>query len=183
MVYIITDGELVKIGVAKNVENRLKGLQTANGRKLRVVYVFDGNMGLEKALHRTFKEYKTIAANEWFKVDLNVLESGLKKYKKGKLDVAKAKHKARFINVKTPNKKIDYTGVKKLDRRKDIRSRRKDLLDDIRSQIETSVKMISYAPLVNKYGFTKPEITFFVRSSRLSKSVFTHNSNIAKKIN
>lgn len=79
-VYVITDGEYVKIGVARNgVENRVNGLQTGNPRKLFVVRTFECKKSevflLEKGLHGRFKNYNV--KNEWF--TLGVLDE-IKKY-------------------------------------------------------------------------------------------------------
>ena len=140
------------------------------------------NMSLEKALHKKLAKFRTEVANEWFRVDKHTLDSILGGYKTGtklKLDLSLWAHRARLLNNKTPDVKKDYLGVKRSVKKKDVKERRTELLNDIRTQIGASKKMISYAPLVQRYGFTKQEITYFVRSSRLAKDVFLHNKSVA----
>jgi len=183
MVYVITDGELTKVGKAKDVEKRMKGLQTGNGRKLRAIYILDGNTYLEKEIHKKLAKFRTEVANEWFKLDKHTLDSMLGSYKTGtkqRLDLIQGAHRARLLNSKTPDVKKDYLGVKRADKRRDVKERRQELLNDLKSQIGVSKKMISYAPLVQRYGFTKAEISYFVKSSRLAKDVYLHNQSIAK---
>lgn len=67
-VYFITDGEYVKIGVATNVEKRLKGLQTANARKLSVLYSYPSAWPYveESKWHEQYKDRHV--RNEWFDI-------------------------------------------------------------------------------------------------------------------
>ena len=176
MIYIITDGELVKIGKSKNVFNRVKSLQTGNGRRLRVLHIFSGGYSQETKMHKEFKDYRTETANEWFKIpDIDKKLMSLGYGLKG------SRIKAKKINDSIPVVKKDFLGVDKKERKLDVRDRRSRMFEDIKNQIETSNKMISYAPLVKKYQFTKDEITFFVRSAKLSKGVFDHNKMIAER--
>lgn len=41
ILYLITDGEFMKIGVSTNIETRLRELQGGNARKLRVLHVME----------------------------------------------------------------------------------------------------------------------------------------------
>ena len=68
-VYFITDGEFVKIGVADNVEKRLKELQTGNPKELTVVrsVYCENPYYAEKLFHDLFR-YKRVNG-EWFKID------------------------------------------------------------------------------------------------------------------
>lgn len=59
------DGELVKIGFAKNPTKRLSSLQTGNGRKLVITGLAPGGRRLEKALHRKLGEVCRLVG-EWF---------------------------------------------------------------------------------------------------------------------
>lgn len=63
--YIIKGGHKVKIGVSKNVPERLKQLQTSRSMELRVIHVFNGN--LEKELHKQFADYRL--KGEWFSAE------------------------------------------------------------------------------------------------------------------
>lgn len=70
-IYFIRDGlGHIKIGVATNIENRLKALQTANPMKLEFFYgmhvknIDDAYIG-EKELHTKFSEDRLMG--EWFK--------------------------------------------------------------------------------------------------------------------
>ena len=70
-VYFITDGQFVKIGIASNVKNRLRGIQTGNPRTCSVICaipVRDENAArmLERALHGTYKPFSV--SGEWFDI-------------------------------------------------------------------------------------------------------------------
>jgi hypothetical protein len=71
-VYIISAGdEAVKIGVAKNVQRRLKGLQTGHCKKLSIAYEIalagrDRAYAVECRAHRLLKE--KLMEGEWFAV-------------------------------------------------------------------------------------------------------------------
>ena len=70
-VYFISDGEYTKIGIAESLQKRLKGLQTANARKLYPLYVVKVNRpaeahALEIKLHKFFRDKNTIG--EWFDI-------------------------------------------------------------------------------------------------------------------
>ncbi len=75
MVYVISDGNgYVKIGVAENVKNRLRGLQTGNAMDLFVIKTIrtanrSHDMMLESALHKIYDKYRRTTRNgvtEWF---------------------------------------------------------------------------------------------------------------------
>ncbi len=74
-VYLITAGDdVVKIGVAKNVLRRLKGLQTGHYEKLSIAYNIgfprrDVAYAVECRAHRLLKEY--LMEGEWFAVSLD----------------------------------------------------------------------------------------------------------------
>ena len=75
-VYLITDGEYVKIGVANNIIDRIRKLQTGNAKKL-VVLVYQkcpNAYSIEKALHKKYKQYKV--SGEWYDI-LNQVDAGL----------------------------------------------------------------------------------------------------------
>ena len=70
-VYFISDGEYVKIGKANDIKDRLNSLQTANARKLRLLFAFTTKdsskaLELEAILHNRYNEFK--AEGEWFKI-------------------------------------------------------------------------------------------------------------------
>ncbi len=67
-IYLIKAGEtdLYKIGLSKNVNSRIKGLQTGNGNQLLIIDIFQTNFNklFETTLHRHFQLNKT--QGEWF---------------------------------------------------------------------------------------------------------------------
>ena len=70
-VYFITDGQYVKIGVAKNPESRLKELQTGNPRKLTVlcripVATEKDAYRLENRLHFEYEAFAKVG--EWYNI-------------------------------------------------------------------------------------------------------------------
>lgn len=66
MIYFIRAGIAgpVKIGVAKNVSQRLRGLQTAHHQKLNIIREIEGERSDEQKLHRAFAPYRI--TGEWF---------------------------------------------------------------------------------------------------------------------
>jgi len=69
--FIEDSNEKVKIGRAKDIERRRKGLQTGNPRKLLLlgwIRTEDGDdVRLEKRLHQEFSHHR--ASGEWFDLD------------------------------------------------------------------------------------------------------------------
>ncbi|MCK9575748.1 MAG: GIY-YIG nuclease family protein [Candidatus Pacearchaeota archaeon] len=67
--YIITDGEKYKIGYSKDVANRKRQLQTANGSLLDIVFEFETvhGMKLERSIQRSMKHKNIIG--EWFDLE------------------------------------------------------------------------------------------------------------------
>ncbi|MGW7617379.1 GIY-YIG nuclease family protein [Streptomyces antimycoticus] len=55
---------MVKIGITKNLRNRLKGLQTGSPVPLAVLWWHPGSLDLEEAVHREFDDCR--ASGEWF---------------------------------------------------------------------------------------------------------------------
>ena len=78
MVYVITDGSgYVKIGVAKNVEERMRQLQTGNPHELKIIKTFDvdDDLKAESMLHRHFSDRRAKEPiwthfTEWFSADI-----------------------------------------------------------------------------------------------------------------
>jgi hypothetical protein len=66
--YIITDGEFQKIGIAGNPHSRLKELQTGNPRKLSVLKMFEHEdaQRLEVAFHHLMDSGRQ--QGEWFRM-------------------------------------------------------------------------------------------------------------------
>lgn len=70
-VYFISDGEFIKIGKAADPQKRLGELQTANARKLELLYVVPckgdaAARDVEAYLHRVYREYAR--EGEWFDI-------------------------------------------------------------------------------------------------------------------
>lgn len=65
-VYVIgvPGSKVVKIGVARDVESRLRGIQNGNPAKLEVLWRTPGSYELEKKLHRKFRPFRV--QGEWF---------------------------------------------------------------------------------------------------------------------
>lgn len=82
-VYFVTDGEFVKIGIARLFAKRLSGLQTGSPRELKALCVcmfddFIWAQKYEKLLHDHFID-KHIRG-EWFKIDENDIKSAKEKF-------------------------------------------------------------------------------------------------------
>lgn len=75
-VYVLECNGLYKVGVAKDVVNRIAQLQTGNGSIIKEVtsYEFyDMAYVIERTLHKDFKHYKTVG--EWFALDVQAIEA------------------------------------------------------------------------------------------------------------
>jgi hypothetical protein len=73
-VYLISDGEFVKIGIASSVVNRLKNLQTGNGRPLTILLSVKviKPRSLEALLHGNFSCKRM--TGEWFNLSKDELK-------------------------------------------------------------------------------------------------------------
>ncbi len=69
MIYFIQAGENgpIKIGKSDDPERRLKQLQTAHHKELKLLWVEDGAEEKESAYHEDFKDHNI--KNEWFRPD------------------------------------------------------------------------------------------------------------------
>lgn len=65
-VYVIgvPGASVVKIGVARDVESRLRGIQNGNPAKLEVLWRTPGSYDLEGELHKKFRRFRK--QGEWF---------------------------------------------------------------------------------------------------------------------
>lgn len=74
-VYLIQDiyNNTYKIGVTKNLEKRIKALQTGNTCELKLVESFktDYPYRLETMLHRSLEQYRE--KNEWFSLPIDIV--------------------------------------------------------------------------------------------------------------
>jgi len=59
--------DMVKIGYSKNPEKRIKGLNTGNPYKIKILKKIPGDIAREAGIHELFKDLKTEKNNEWFK--------------------------------------------------------------------------------------------------------------------
>lgn len=66
MIYFILNRENshIKIGYSNNPMKRLKALQTGNSFELEILTIIDGDISMEKMLHKKFNNFKI--KNEWF---------------------------------------------------------------------------------------------------------------------
>lgn len=74
MVYFILNKEVnhIKIGYSKNPKQRLKSLQTSSSCKLEMIHTIEGDISIEKFLHKQFK--KIHIYNEWFHYDNSIID-------------------------------------------------------------------------------------------------------------
>ena len=70
-VYFIQCGDLVKIGVAKDVQGRLATLQTGNPAELNLLFYIPGDKDLERELQGRF--YADSVGREWFRLSDEIL--------------------------------------------------------------------------------------------------------------
>ena len=62
--FIVQDNRFVKIGYTDNLVDRMKSLQTASPKTLKVKALLDGGCKTEAELHRMFAQAR--ARGEWF---------------------------------------------------------------------------------------------------------------------
>lgn len=180
MVYFVSDGTYTKIGKSKTPLTRIKDLQTSNANKLFFTHLFDVKDKYEQTLHKLFKEYKTESNNEWFDlrdVDISkILIGNLFKIPQF-LDIKLSEFKASQFNIKA--KEVFKQNQNTPDTNNCNKSKVKLLLQDIQNCLKNKKNTrISYHKYIIDYGFTKEQISFFVKSARLNKLVAKHNNNI-----
>lgn len=71
MIYLISDGDRIKIGKSKNPQKRVSQLQTGCGVKLHLIATYDIPDYYEKRLHKMLRFNRT--TNEWFKLDTETI--------------------------------------------------------------------------------------------------------------
>jgi hypothetical protein len=188
MVYFISDGTYTKIGKSNNPIKRIKDLQTSNGNELKFVYIFDCKDSWEKKLHKLLKQYRTNSCNEWFDLRMCKLEEYFKMfdyYIFQDLNLAKFKanqannefYKGAIHTGESRNNKINTLyGAKNKHKYKALRL---ELIEEIKLHLATlKNKIISYDYYIKKYGFTKNEISFFMKGCKLSKAINDHNQRV-----
>lgn len=180
MVYFISDGTYTKIGKSKNPYSRIKDLQTSNPNKLFFTHLFDVKDKYEKVLHKLFKEFKTNSNNEWFdlrNVNIESVIVGSLKNIPQFVDIKFAEFKASQFNIK--QNEVFRQNQNIPDVEKCNESNIKKLLNEVKNHLETKKKIrISYHKYIVDYGFTKEQISFFIKSARLNKLVMNHNNKI-----
>lgn len=65
-IYFVSDGQLIKIGRAVNVQARLRAMQTSHPRPLTLLAVLGAHVSVERLLHRHFA-FCRHDYGEWFK--------------------------------------------------------------------------------------------------------------------
>ena len=181
MLYFISDGTNTKIGITKNPLKRIKGLQTSNPNKLYFEYIFFIKDKYEKIIHNLLKDYKTSSDNEWFNLKEVDTFKILKQLSLPELkDLKLAEHKAlNFNNLLNGMIKAKQQYKEKPINKEENKSKIKQLLDDVKNHLETKKNIrISYNIYIDKYGFTKDEISYYIKSAKLSKLIFIHNNSI-----
>jgi hypothetical protein len=186
MVYFISDGTYTKIGKSKTPLKRIKALQTSNGNELKFVYLFDCKDSWEKKLHTLFKPYKTGSSNEWFDLRSINYEVSLKSLKNIIFeDLSLAKFRANQSNNEFYKGDV-HTGTARSNKINSLygaknkhKTLRLELIEEIKLHLATlKNKIISYDYYIKKYGFTKNEISFFMKGCKLSKAIYEHNQRV-----
>ncbi len=71
-VYFIHTGEFIKIGIARDVQHRMRQLQGSNPQDMELIACFDGSRELEERLHDRFKHCRH--RGEWFHATPEIFE-------------------------------------------------------------------------------------------------------------
>ena len=69
-----------KIGITKNIKERLETLQTSSPKKLRLIFKYPStdSRTIEKSLHNHFRHYRIRDNGEWFKFQDSMIDSWLR---------------------------------------------------------------------------------------------------------
>jgi len=81
-VYVISDGEYIKVGISQNIKKRISQLKTASPKELTLLYSLDGGRYIESKIHKDLSEYRAREGGEWFlhnKVTIDIIESYIEK--------------------------------------------------------------------------------------------------------
>lgn len=191
MIYFITDGVYTKIGKSKTPLKRIRGLQTSNPNTLKFQYIFDVKESFEPKLHNLFKYFKTDSNNEWFDLRQVSLEQYFCGFNHPSFfDLKLAEFKAKQLNNELFRGEIHTSearqkvfkenyNIKTKSQKNNLREKRLNLIEDIKFHLKNNKnKRISYDPYVVKYGFTKAEISFYLKGAKLSMLVFKHNETV-----
>lgn len=65
-VYLVEQGEFIKIGFATNPFKRMRALQTANPNGISFLFCIQADMALEKQLHQKYDRFRIRSNGEWF---------------------------------------------------------------------------------------------------------------------
>jgi hypothetical protein len=91
-----------KIGRTKNVEKRLKQLQTGSGIKLKLIYLFEGLGHKEKELHEQLRLWRQ--SGEWFACNrYSVGALPIELYERLPFDALKQHEDQYIMNIKINN--------------------------------------------------------------------------------
>ena len=100
-VYVICDGEYIKVGISQNVKKRISQLKTGSPKELKLLYCFDGGRYIESKIHKDLNSYKAREGGEWFLYNsetIKIIESYIEKdnlskseYVNEKCDICKEK--------------------------------------------------------------------------------------------
>lgn len=175
MVYFITDGFATKIGKADNVERRLKSLQTANPRILKVALVFKGDLEKETEFQRVFFGKQTRALNEWYNMSPEEMTPKLiDKY--GMLAVVTA------MNLAKKNSS-SYDFAKDLVGAKNQRLMNQSIIKKYVYNLLERDRLIKAGKIFRALdGITLSEINKVLKMKTINSKVTSHNQLIRNKI-
>jgi len=77
-VYVISDGEYIKVGISQNIKKRISQLKTASPKELTLLYSLDGGRYIESKIHKDLSSYRSREGGEWFihnKETIAIIES------------------------------------------------------------------------------------------------------------
>lgn len=115
--YIISDGDNIKIGVSENVRARISTMQVNNANKLTLLYQLNCGSNeyaykLEAILHKRYA--KTKVSGEWFKIspalikmDLDLMQAGAEIFSFG---VGYATAEEKVLSGMTKEQILEYLG-------------------------------------------------------------------------
>lgn len=76
IVYFVMCGDAVKIGIASNLQERLKAIQTCQPYEVRLLVAVPGGRALERQYHDRYKRHSL--RGEWFSADREIVSEAMR---------------------------------------------------------------------------------------------------------
>jgi IS30 family transposase len=109
-IYVFDFGDMVKIGVSGNVQNRLKTIENQSGRKALRFFSIEADQGYENLIHRLFSSYRGIG--EYFSIPFDFATSILQSLITNNFIKNIKKQSQLLLPINSNALKYDVAGIK-----------------------------------------------------------------------